>query len=161
MAVKDQLQTPERSHVLCREWVSQTFSNFVLKKNGKSRMECSKKRITTFTEFQASLSEEYHNDSIRRKELLSVVRNVHVCRLAYHISADTFQGVISDLYSSLASMLKIVSCMTRLSEDIDFQNIQYVERRNINAWRSHLSHSKSDSSHRKHFLFAKKRISGL
>lgn len=66
---------------------------------GDPRKVCLEFLVSRMHELQSGLSEAYRNDEIFRNKLLNAVKNVDASKLAYYKPADSFEGLVSDLYS--------------------------------------------------------------
>ena len=60
--------------------------------------------IGKLSDIQTSLPNEYRNDTILWNKLLNAVRDVDTCCLACDKPTDNFQGFISDIHASLATI---------------------------------------------------------
>ena len=70
---------------------------------------------------QSGLPSAYRNDEIFKNKLLNAVKDVESCRFAYFKPADTVEGLISDLHSSLA-----IEPSSITSPDVD---AHFIDRR--------------------------------
>ena len=102
-AIKSRFVTKESSRSLLREWDTLTLNKVMEDNTEKSATDCLELLVTRLQEIQSSLPTDYHSDIILSNKLLNAISDVEACRLAYQKPADTLQGIISDLHSSLAT----------------------------------------------------------
>lgn len=106
-AVLKRFETPEITRALLGEWNGLKFNKVVSMNVEKAGSEFLEVFITRLADIQSSLPVEYPNDIIFRNKLFNAVQNVDAFRLAYHKPAETVQGLIPDLYASLAVTFRV------------------------------------------------------
>ena len=101
-AVKRRFITAEHERTLVREWDSLSLNAIMSENVGKPRKHCLEELVGRMHALQSGLPSAYRNDEIFKNKLLNAVKDVESCRFAYFKPADTVEGLISDLHSSLA-----------------------------------------------------------
>lgn len=103
-AMKSLFLTPERTRALLRGWNALSLMAIMFLHTNESPSSCLKLLIEKPSDIQSSLLTEYRNETILENKLLNAVKDVKNCQLAYHKPTDAVQGVVSDLYASLATL---------------------------------------------------------
>ena len=100
--IRKRFITPERSRALVQEWEKMSLSEF-LKPDPTKPKQCLEKIIDRMNNIQTLLPEPYHSDVIYRNKLLNAVSMIDCCRLACQKPSLLVEGVIADLFSSIAT----------------------------------------------------------
>lgn len=101
-AIKRRFITAEHERTLVREWDSLNLQTVIAENIGKPRKQCLEDLVSRMHALQSGLPNAYCNDEIFKNKLLNAVKDVEECRFAYFKPAETVEGLISDLHSSLA-----------------------------------------------------------
>lgn len=103
-AIRKRFLTEEHTRGLLREWDIITPETIMSENSGKKATECLDLLVARLEDIQSGLTKYYQNEVFLKKKLLDAVKDIEACKLAYYKPADEFEGVIYDLYSSLAAV---------------------------------------------------------
>ena len=95
--------TKERTLSLTREWESTKLSDYLAKYADKPAKDALQLMISRLQEIQGCLPQQFHSDELLMNKLLNACEGVEACRLARQKPADTIEGTIADLHTSIAT----------------------------------------------------------
>lgn len=101
--LRDRFLTRERSLALARKWEGVSLSGCMSKYPGKLLRETTEPMVAHIQELQGCLPPAYNSDEMLCAKLLNAISGVEACRIVPQKPAATVEGVISDIYTSIAT----------------------------------------------------------
>jgi hypothetical protein len=112
-------ETEENKQQYMSEWREITFPRIITANPGIPRLEYLQKLFDRLQTIQRSLFESYQEDFSLRDQVISTYRGVEECNLALFNSASTYEGVCTQLRSSVGIALR--------SREVQQFNTQYAQ----------------------------------
>jgi len=104
--VRKRFITEERTLTLTTEWETVSLKKYISSNPDKSVKECLELMVARLQELQLCLPVPYHQDIIMKTKLLTACEGIEETRLARQKVATDVEGVISDLFTSIATYSK-------------------------------------------------------
>lgn len=99
-SVKRRFITSQYERTQVRKWVILTFNEKMAEKDREPRNCCLELLVSRMHELRSSFLEAYGNGEVFRKKLLSVVKDVAACKIAYQRPTESAEGLKVDIRSS-------------------------------------------------------------
>ncbi|KAI0991738.1 hypothetical protein K3495_g16449, partial [Podosphaera aphanis] len=101
--VKEHFETEQSRQEYMTMWRSTTLLNTIANNPEKSKLECLQLTIDRLQHIQQGLSEKYQFEHTLRDQVINACQGIKACNLALYKPANTFEGVCSELRSSIAT----------------------------------------------------------
>ena len=117
-------ETEENRQEYMKEWRALTFFEVVKRNPDKSRLDCLQILFDKLQILQRGLTEFYQTDYSLRDQVISACQGVKECEMCLFKPADTFEGVCSELRSSIGTAMRSREIQQFNNYDVNSKNYE-------------------------------------
>ncbi|KAL0929723.1 uncharacterized protein CTRU02_215366 [Colletotrichum truncatum] len=105
--LKSHFETRERQQAYVTQWNTTTLPQIIRDNPGKTKSECFDILCDKLSKIQPGLPQQDHNDRSLHTQLLHACRDIPECAMALFVPAETYEGLRSQLISSIETATRL------------------------------------------------------